>query len=260
MTTIRFEGKIVQTTKKAITEECFNDLIANGRESSFYPYVHEVTSDDIIQNGIELAGKKASSVEGFHDEEPLNLTETFSKDYQVTYLPITKTGYGFTEDDGYFYLREVGFLSGSLELELDDDFDKSKLTFEVTLYTKDGQFDLSSPSDKLLKQLLDAVAEFENSVRAERSRIGKLMKVKAGFWHGGVPPFGYEITNGKLAEVKTESKWVKFIFKAALKGNSAAAIKKELDSNGVLARRGGLSLTTESSGKTQRKRPWVTRS
>lgn len=131
MTTIRFEGKIVQTTKKAITEECFNDLIANGRESSFYPYVHEVTSDDIIQNGIELAGKKASSVEGFHDEEPLNLTETFSKDYQVTYLPITKTGYGFTEDDGYFYLREVGFLSGSLELELDDDFDKSKLTFEV---------------------------------------------------------------------------------------------------------------------------------
>jgi DNA invertase Pin-like site-specific DNA recombinase len=110
----------------------------------------------------------------------------------------------------------------------------------VTLYTKDGQFDLSSPSDKLLKQMLDAVAEFENSVRAERSRIGKLMKVKGGFWHGGVPPFGYEISQGKLAENKTESKWVKFIFKQALKGNSVASIKKELDSNGILARRGGL--------------------
>lgn len=110
----------------------------------------------------------------------------------------------------------------------------------VTLYTKDGQFDLSSPSDKLLKQMLDAVAEFENSVRAERSRIGKLMKVKAGCWHGGVPPFGYEISNSKLAENKSESKWVKFIFKQALKGNSVASIKKELDSNGVLARRGGL--------------------
>lgn len=110
----------------------------------------------------------------------------------------------------------------------------------VTLYTKDGQFDLSSPSDKLLKQMLDAVAEFENSVRAERSRIGKLMKVKAGYWHGGVPPFGYQITNSKLAENKEESKWVKFIFKQALKGTPIAAIKKELDSNGVLARRGGL--------------------
>jgi len=88
--------------------------------------------------------------------------------------------------------------------------------------------------------MLDAVAEFENSVRAERSRIGKLMKVKGGFWHGGVPPFGYEISQGKLAENKTESKWVKFIFKQALKGNSVASIKKELDSNGILARRGGL--------------------
>lgn len=110
----------------------------------------------------------------------------------------------------------------------------------VTLYTKDGQFDLSNPSDKLLKQMLDAVAEFENSVRAERSRIGKFMKVKGGYWHGGVPPFGYEISLGKLAENKTESKWVKFIFRQALKGTSVAAIKKELDSNGILARRGGL--------------------
>lgn len=110
----------------------------------------------------------------------------------------------------------------------------------VTLYTKDGKFDLSSPSDKLLKQMLDAVAEFENSVRAERSRIGKLLKVKAGFWHGGPPPFGYDLQKGKLTENKAESKWVKFIFKQALKGTSVANIKKELDSNGVLARRGGL--------------------
>jgi DNA invertase Pin-like site-specific DNA recombinase len=110
----------------------------------------------------------------------------------------------------------------------------------VTLYTKDGQFDLSSPSDKLLKQMLDAVAEFENSVRAERSRIGKLMKVKSGFYHGGPPPYGYQISQGKLVENKTESKWVKFIFKQIYKGSSVASVKKELDSNAVLARRGGL--------------------
>jgi hypothetical protein len=88
--------------------------------------------------------------------------------------------------------------------------------------------------------MLDAVAEFENSVRAERSRIGKLMKVKSGYFHGGSPPFGYQITQGKLAENKAESKWVKFIFKNIHKGLSVAKAKKELDSNGVLARRGGL--------------------
>ena len=102
------------------------------------------------------------------------------------------------------------------------------------------RFDLSSPSDKLLKQMLDAVAEFENSVRAERSRIGKLIKVKAGYWHGGPPPFGYQLEQGKLTENKVESKWVKFIFKEALKGISISHIKKELDSNAILARRGGL--------------------
>lgn len=110
----------------------------------------------------------------------------------------------------------------------------------VTLYTKDGQFDLSSPSDKLLKQMLDAVAEFENSVRSERSRLGKLVKVKSGYWHGGPPPYGFQLLNGKLAENKAESKWVKFIYKKSLNGFSPANIKKELDSNGVLARRGGL--------------------
>ena len=83
MSIIRFEGKLVQTTKKSITEECFNDLIANGRESSFYPFIRQISSDDIIQNGFELTDKKVSSVEGFHDDESLDLTETLHKDYQV---------------------------------------------------------------------------------------------------------------------------------------------------------------------------------
>lgn len=110
----------------------------------------------------------------------------------------------------------------------------------VTLYTKDSTYDLSAPENALLKTFLDAISVFDNKMRAERSRLGKLIKVKAGYWHGGPPPYGYKILNGKLAENKDESKWVKLIFKQALKGVSVAQIKKELDSNGVLARRGGL--------------------
>lgn len=110
----------------------------------------------------------------------------------------------------------------------------------VTLYTKDGYFDFSSAEDSLLKKLLDAIAEFENSMRAERSRIGKIMKVKGGYWHGGPPPYGYLLSAGKLELNKNESKWVKFIFKQTYKGRSVSQIKKEMDSQGVLARRGGL--------------------
>lgn len=110
----------------------------------------------------------------------------------------------------------------------------------VTLYTKDGQYDLSNPQDKFLKQLLDAVAEFDNATRAERTRIGKLRRVQAGQWHGGPPPYGYQIVNKYLAIDKTEAKWVERIFQESSDGASPATIKLLLDSHGVAARRGNL--------------------
>ena len=41
---------------------------------------------------------------------------------------------------------------------------------DVILYTKDGTYDLNNPTDKLMKSLLDGVAEYDNAIRAERSR------------------------------------------------------------------------------------------
>lgn len=110
----------------------------------------------------------------------------------------------------------------------------------VTLYTKDGVYDLSNPSDLLLKQIMDALAGHENFVRMERTRLGKLNKVKQGFWHGGPAPFGYWVVDGKLAIRESEAKWVKRIFKEVIKKTSAPKIKKILDDNGVLPRRRGL--------------------
>lgn len=42
------------------------------------------------------------------------------------------------------------------------------------VYTKDGTYDLNNPTDKLMKSLLDGVAEYDNAIRAERSRLGKM--------------------------------------------------------------------------------------
>ena len=108
---------------------------------------------------------------------------------------------------------------------------------QVTLYTKDGMFDLSSPTDSFLKKLLDAVAEFDNATRTERTRLGKLNRVRNGMWHGGPAPFGYKLDNRKLVVVEDEAKWVRRIFKEVIDGNSAIRIKKILDSNAVITRR-----------------------
>ena len=107
----------------------------------------------------------------------------------------------------------------------------------VTLYTKNGNFDLSNPQDKLVKMILDGMGEFENSIRAERTRQGKLARAREGFWFGGPPPFGYKILDKKLVLNKDESTWIKKIFTQTAKGASTLEVKKLLDSNGVLPRR-----------------------
>ena len=57
----------------------------------------------------------------------------------------------------------------------------------VILYTKDRTYDLNNPTDKLMKSLLDAFAEYDYAIRAERTRLGKLNKVRNGGWYGGPP-------------------------------------------------------------------------
>lgn len=110
----------------------------------------------------------------------------------------------------------------------------------VTLYTKDGRFDLSNPQDKFLKQILDGLSEFDNAIRAERTRLGKLNRTRSGGWHGGPPPYGYKLLDRRLVIDKTEAKWVKRIFTEALNGKSPQTIKSILDDNTVMPRRGGL--------------------
>jgi len=113
----------------------------------------------------------------------------------------------------------------------------------VVLYTKDGQFDLTNPTDKLFKTVLDGIASYDNALRTERSRLGKIEKVKQGYWFGGAPPFGYQIVDKKLELHPEESKWVKKMFRWYYDGKSIIWIKSQLDKNGVLARRGNLFAT-----------------
>ena len=118
----------------------------------------------------------------------------------------------------------------------------------VTLYNKEGKYDLGNPQDQFLKQILDAVGQFDNAQRTERTRLGKIGRIRQGNWMGGPPPFGYEIKDKKLVIEPVEAKWVKRIFEMYADRISTMDIKIELDSNGVSPRR---KLGTWSVGSLQ---------
>ena len=49
---------------------------------------------------------------------------------------------------------------------------------KVAYYVKDNVTDFTNPIDVLTLQIMDAFSQFENAIRKERSRLGKLQKVR----------------------------------------------------------------------------------
>ena len=109
----------------------------------------------------------------------------------------------------------------------------------VTLYVGDGRkFELENPNDKLMMNIFQSFSEFDNDIRTERLRRGRMIHIQNGGWRGGPTPFGYKNEDKKLVIDKYESSWVKKIYELYGSGKSLYFIRSHLMKNGVLSRRG----------------------
>ncbi len=113
----------------------------------------------------------------------------------------------------------------------------------VVLYTSQGKYDITDGLENLLLGILSEVSTYDNLIRTERSRLGKIEKVQKNYWRGGDCPFGYKLENvdgvgNKLVIYDYESKWVRFIYTEYINGTSCKEIKKALEENKVRTRRG----------------------
>ena len=117
---------------------------------------------------------------------------------------------------------------------------------DVKLYTATGTFELSNPLDKLLLGILSEISSYDNYLRAERSRLGKLNRLREGLWIGGPSPYGYTVKDRKLVPDPKEAKWVKFIFEEYVAGKSVQAIRAALIRAGALPRHGNRIWSTGS--------------
>lgn len=108
---------------------------------------------------------------------------------------------------------------------------------DVVLHTPTGKQHLSDPQTNLLIGIMSEISQYDNKLRTERFRLGKLSRVRNGGWFGGPPPFGYEIQDSKLIVNEYESKWVKEIIDMYIDKVSVDDIRTHLMKNGVMTRR-----------------------
>ena len=109
---------------------------------------------------------------------------------------------------------------------------------DVVLHTPSGRQTLSDFQTNLVLGILKEISHYDNQLRTERFRMGKLNSIRNGGWMGGPAPFGYRIEDGKLVPDEYESGWVRAIYEWYLNGGSIDHIRTRLLENGVLTRRG----------------------
>ena len=113
---------------------------------------------------------------------------------------------------------------------------------KVVLYTSNGKYDTSGSMEGLILGILSEVSQYDNKIRTERSRTGKMEKVKNNFFRGGDPPFGYRIQKvqggSKLIPDDYESNYVRLVYDMYHSGHTIKKIKERLESEGVKTRRG----------------------
>lgn len=111
----------------------------------------------------------------------------------------------------------------------------------VNLYVGEGtKYSLENYMDDFIFGVMSEVTKYDNRLRTERLRRGKLSKVKSGGWKGGPPPFGYDLVNSQLKRNVVESNWVRKIYEEYGNGSTPYQITKLLMKNGVRSRRGNL--------------------
>ena len=109
---------------------------------------------------------------------------------------------------------------------------------EVTLHTPTGKQILSDPQTNLMLGIMSEISQYDNKLRTERFRLGRIHRIKQGFWKGGPPPYGYKLIDSSLVPHEEEKKWVGFIYENYKDGKSLDEIRTLLLNNGVVTRRG----------------------
>ena len=70
--------------------------------------------------------------------------------------------------------------------------------YKVDFISITERFDTSTPSGRLLRNIMLTFAQFERELTSERTKDKLLERANKGMWNGGSIPFGYKVTDKRL--------------------------------------------------------------
>ena len=100
------------------------------------------------------------------------------------------------------------------------------------------RFDTSTPSGRLLRNIMLTFAQFERELISERTRDKMIERAKKGFWNSGHTPFGYKRDNKKLIIEPQEARVIKLIFDTYYSTGSTAEVYNKLKAEKLFNRKG----------------------
>ena len=105
--------------------------------------------------------------------------------------------------------------------------------FKVDFISVTERFDTSTPSGRLLRNIMLTFAQFERELASERTRDKMLERANKGMWNGGMVPFGYSNENKRLIINKVEARILKNIFETYVSTKSLFAVYRDLKTKGI---------------------------
>lgn len=84
--------------------------------------------------------------------------------------------------------------------------------YKVDFISITERFDTSTPSGRLLRNIMLTFAQFERELTSERTKDKLLERAQKGMWNGGSIPFGYKVADKRLVPDEQKSQKLKQIF------------------------------------------------
>jgi site-specific DNA recombinase len=101
-------------------------------------------------------------------------------------------------------------------------------SYKVDFISITERFDTSTPSGRLLRNIMLTFAQFERELTSERTKDKLLERANKGMWNGGSIPYGYKVVDKRLVPDEQKAQKLTEIFTLFASAESLAEVYKAL--------------------------------